>query len=294
MIIWVVFFPEKSQSYFRSLNQPSKEVEEIWVPVFDEKCPHGYKLQQQPILFPHRIMSYVFNECHLDIPKVDINRFWDDVMAGGESFADEESRDRVPLGFYGDAAQLITKVRIEKQLCFWMNIPIFRPRSIRYSRFLLWSCDASLLYKNRTTNTILRWLVWSLNWLYHGINPTSRPGNRPLSAAETQRAGTWITHQRHQFQVVELRGDWEFHKMIWQFCCSWKAGVNLGICFRCPAMAKARDPGLLYWNMDDDSTWARQEFDTIEYISKRLPPRNICYFIYAWGFPLFLICFPTK
>ena len=252
-------------------------MEKIWVPVLDEKCPNGYVSQEQLILFPHRLMGYVFNECGLDIPMDVVNRFWDCAISGGEGFASVASRNRIPLGFYGDAAQLTHKIqgRIQKMLCFFCNVVIFRPKSIRYSRFLLWSCDTAMLYKTRTVNTVLRWLVWSFNALYHGKHPMNRPGNRPLSLAETSRAGMWITTKRHQFQVVELRGDWEYHKMIWQFLCSWKGGVNVGICYRCPAMAKSDDAGLLYWNMDDDCTWCHDEFDTVEYLSKRLPSRNV-------------------
>lgn len=255
---------------------PTQEIEKIWVPVYDDKVPRGYRLEQQPILFPHRVMEYVFNECGLDLDMADINQFWDNAIRAGESYASHEMRHRVPLGFYGDAAQLITKVRVEKLLCFWMNIVIFRPKSIRFSRFLLWSCDVSKLLKNRTAYTILRWIVWSLNALHEGTHPTTRPGNRPLeSQAEKDRAGTWLTHQQYQFSVVELRGDWEFHKMIWQYKCSWKGGVRVGICFRCPAMARSADPGELYWNMDENSTWAQNGFDTTDYICKRLPSRNI-------------------
>ena len=88
--------------------------------------------------------------------------------------------------------------------------------------------------------------------------------------------GNWLTHRRHLFQVVELRGDWEFHKLIWQFKCSWKGGVNVGICYRCPAMGRCDDADLLYWNMDDEnSSWARQEFNTTDYLAKRLPANNI-------------------
>lgn len=228
------------------------------------------------MLFPHQIMAYLFNETGLELPSDAIRQFWDNAISGGETYASAESKHRIPIGFYGDAAQLITKVRFEKLLCFWMNIVIWRPQSIRYSRFLIWSCDHSLLYKNRTVNTILRWVVWSFNALYHGTYPLHRPGNRPLEPHEIGRAGTWITPQKHQFQVVEIRGDWEFHKMVWQFKASWKGGVRVGICFKCPSMARCRDPSLLYWEMDDESSaWATQEFTTAEYVSKRLPSNNI-------------------
>ena len=255
---------------------PFKEIEHIWVPIADEKVPGGYRIEKQPMLFPHRIMGYIFDVCQLDLPQDAISKFWDDAIAGGEPHADQDSRHRIPLGFYGDAAQLITKVKVEKLLCLFCNIPIFRPKSIRFSRFLIWSCDVSLLYKNRTLNTILRWVTWSFNCLYAGTYPTTRPGNRPLEPHEVERAGTWLTRKKLQFQVYELRGDWEFHKMLWQFRCSWKGGVNVGICFRCPAMTRTNDPGLLYWEMDDEnSTWAKEAFDTTDFICQRLPSHNI-------------------
>lgn len=256
-------------------------MELIWVPVSDPKVPSGYTVQKQPILFPHRLVSYLFDTCQLQIPDAAVGQFWDNAMAVGEPYARPESRHRVPLGFYGDAAQLITKVKLEKLLCLWINLPLFRPRSIRYSRFLVWSCDNSLLYKNRTVNTVLRWITWSLNCLFEGKNPMMRPGNQPLASQSEQKlAGTWLTQKHYQFQVVEIRGDWEFHKMVWQFKCSWKGGVNVGICFRCPAMTRCNDPGLLYWNIDEDASWSQQEFDTTDYVCQRLPSQNIWCLIY--------------
>lgn len=255
----------------------NKEVEHVSVPVLDDKVPSGYRIDKQPVLLPHRIMAYIFNHCQLDIPEAAIHDYWDGAISNGEPYASLESRDRVPLGLYGDAAQLVTRYRVEKMLCFFMNIVIFRPKSIRYSRFLLWSCDTALLYKNMTVNSILRWLVWSLNALYEGVHPSSRPGGQPLaSQAERDCAGTWITEERLRFQVVELRGDWEFHKSVWRFYSSWKGGVNNPICFRCPAMSRSHDAGLQYWCMDDsDSTWAREEFNTTEFLSRMIPPVNV-------------------
>lgn len=108
----------ESRDFWRAHDIPV-EMEHIWVPVLDEKCPNGYRLQQQQMLFPHRIMSYLFNECHLEIPEADIHQYWDNAIAGGETYASVESRHRVPLGIYGDSAQLITKVQFEKILCFF-------------------------------------------------------------------------------------------------------------------------------------------------------------------------------
>ena len=256
-------------------------MDHIPIPVLDEKNPNGFRVEKQPILLPHRIMSHVFDECQLDIPASATNQYWDNAIASGEKHASQDSRHRVPLGLYGDAAQLVTRYRIEKNMCFFLNIVIFRPRSIRYSRFLLWSCDTKLLFKNRTINSVLRWIVWSCNALYEGVHPDALPGNALLvSQSDKDLAGTWITRQRYQFQVVEIRGDWEFHKSIWQFKSSWKGGVNCGICYRCPAMARSDDHGLRYWCLNDESsTWARGEFDTTQFVCKMLPSVNICHSI---------------
>ena len=184
-------------------HKVAQEVEKIFVPVADAKNPAGYHLEQQPILFPHRIINYIFNDVGLRIDERDIHQFWDNATAVGEPHVNESSRNKIPLGLYGDSAQLITKIRTEKLMCLWLNIPIFRPKAVRYSRFLMWCCDTSKLFGYRTTNSVLRWLTWSLNSLYDGVNPGRRPGNRPLSSEEEKRAGTPFLHS---FQVVECRG----------------------------------------------------------------------------------------
>ena len=243
------------------------------MPVADAKTPAGFRLEQQPILFPHRIITFLFDECGLEIPVDAVHHFWDTAISNNVPGADVTCRDRIPLGFYGDSAQLLTRVRKEKITCFFLNLPLFRPRSIRCSRFLLWACDTDILYRNRTANTVLRWIVWSLNSLYLGVNPSGRPGGRDLTEAEKTRAGQPLTQGRHLFQVTELRGDWEHFKALWQFRSSWKA---INICFRCPAKSKCEESGLLYWNDSLDSKWSKQEYNTDEFISQQLPDRHIC------------------
>ncbi len=224
-------------------------------------------------MFPHRIMAYLFDTCGLNFAVNDLHHFWDEAISRGIAGADADARTRIPLGIYGDAAQLVTRVRKEKITCIFINIPIFRPRSIRCSRFLVWVCDTSLLYLNRTLNTVLRWLVWSLNALFLVVNPSVRPGGRVLSEKEQKRAGHPITKQQHKFQVTEIRGDWEFHKSLWQFRSSWK---GISVCFRCPAKSKSEDSGFLYWNDSTDSDWSKQEFSTVQFVAQMLPDRHIC------------------
>ena len=157
-------YPWNCLILFVVLNLSSnKEMEHIWVPVLDEKCPNGYRLQQQQMLFPHRIMSYLFNECHLEIPEADIHQYWDNAIAGGETYASVESRHRVPLGIYGDSAQLITKVQFEKILCFFWIYPYSDHNRFGIPDFYCGA--ATLCFYSETAQSMLCWGGWFGLWI---------------------------------------------------------------------------------------------------------------------------------
>jgi len=76
------------------------------------------------------------------------------------------------------------------------------------------------------------------------------------------------------FWLGKLRGDWEFHKMVWNFqACGWNA---INVCFRCPARSKSNDSGFLYWNCAEDSAWQQGTFSTAQFIAQRLPQKHVC------------------
>ena len=239
----------------------------------DAAAKLGYRVEKHPLLFPHRILTYLFNTVGLTLDLQVLSKFWDNAIQSRKPNVDETSRSCIPLGLYGDAAQLVTKIRKEKMLLLTLNIPIFRPRTIRYSRFVLWAVDFYRLVPHKTINTVLRWITWSLNACYEGLNPSVRMGGRPLNKQEQARAGTPLTEQGWRFQLVEIRGDWEFHKLIWQMPkCSWNA---LHVCFKCPAECKSGQ-GFEYWNCEEGSAWAQQPFTTTDFMLRRLPDRDVC------------------
>ena len=181
------------------------------------------------------------------------------------------SWDHIPIGIHGDAAKLWTQYKFEKVMAVWMNIILFRPSSVRHSRFLLFSCPHALMVKNRTLNRVFRRLVWSFNAAFEGINPTVGEGGRDLVGNDLLRAGSPITSSNHRFALVELRGDWEYHRDVFRFTASWQ-GIDM--CFRCPAKSRGA-AGYLYHNLGPDCAWVHEEFNLAQFLSRRLKDRHL-------------------
>lgn len=219
----------------------------IAVPIKDPKHDGKVILENQPILFPHEVLSYLWDSVKLSIPVEDVRKFWRDARAAGEPWSLETTatEEHIPVALYGDGARLSTVYQTETILGIFLSLPLFRPRSVRCSRFLLWSCEKSKCFKNRTVNKALRVITWSLNAAFHGTFPNVDMQGNVLQRPD---AGKWIISCGKSFAVTELRGDWEWHKMLWRFPqCSWKANT---VCYRCPALATSDNPKLLYHCID--------------------------------------------
>ena len=254
-----------------------KEIDSIRV-----ACKHpklGLTFEKLPILHPHRILSYLFDEVKLRIDPEIVSQFWRHCRAMKEPWALESpgTESHIPIGLHGDGARLLTHVRYEKHVAVWMNLPLWRPRSMRYSRWMLFSIAHNKLYKNRTLNNVWVRLVWSLEACFSGYNPTTRPGGgQLLRKRDIRLAGTPITKNHDRFIMTELRGDWEWHRDVWRPSASW---IGLNVCHKCPAM-KAGDSARVYYNYGscaaDGCMWVREEFGREQFVAKRLRSNNIC------------------
>ena len=259
---------------FCTIQIKTKEIETISVPVRSPKPPHAISMASYPIVHPHRILSYLFNEVGLHMSTSEVQQFWDHSRNVGEGWAvgSPASSAHIPLGMHGDAARLWTQYRVEKYVAIWLNLPLFRPMSSRHSRFLLFSVPASVMVKNRTLNRVWRRLVWSFEAAYLGINPLTGEGGRALTGSDVERAGKPLTTTNQRFSLCELRGDWEWFCLVWRFQASWQA---LNTCFACPARSKG-DSSLLYHNVEDNSGWVQNEFTLEEFVSQRLKDKHLC------------------
>lgn len=257
-----------------SVIKGDQEIETIRVPVQSPKPPHYLSMATYPIVHPHRILSYLFNDCGLQISSSEVEEFWTHSRGVQEPWAIHSSAtsEHIPLGVHGDSARLWTQYRFEKITAIWMNIILFRPASARHSRFLLFSCPTNSMVKNRTLNRVWRRLSWSFNAAFTGMNPTCGEGGRALSGGDLTRSGTPITNSKRKFSLCELRGDWEWHVQIWRPCASW---VSNNICFKCPCRAKG-EASNLYHCIEPTCTWIQEEYNLEEFISQRLKDRHLC------------------
>lgn len=247
----------------------------------DEKAARGISFEIFPIIHPHEVLSYLWDHVGLRVSPEEVAKYWQHARQFNQQWATLASAsDRhIPIGLHGDAARLWTQVRFEKVIAIHLNVCHFRPRSIRHSRFLLFSCPYEKLYKNRTLNQVFRRITWSLEAAFDGMNPQTGVGGKALSLHDQKRSQQPLTRCGARFALCELRGDWEWHVFLWRPRASWQSNV---ICFRCPCLAKGPDTSKLYYNSGDDCSWESEEFTLQEFVVHRLKETNLCAFSRFW------------
>ena len=168
----------------------TKEIDTIKVPVLNKKNPRGVSMERYPILHPHRILAYLFDEVKIQIDPASVREYWDHARSMGQPWAmsSPASNEHIPLGLHGDNARLWTVHQIEKQMSVSLNLPLFRPRATRFSRFVVFTIANNKLWKNRTLNTVWRRLVWSINACFDGLHPSVGVGGGALRPSDARLA----------------------------------------------------------------------------------------------------------
>ena len=151
-------------------------IHEVRVPVKNEKAPHGMCFQKFPILHPHEILSYLWDEVGIVVPESEIAKYWHTAWQLGEPWATSSpaSDKHIPVGLHGDSARLWSQNKFEKITAIHLNIVHFRPCSVRFSRWCLFSCPTHLLFKNRTLNVVWKRLTWSVRKCLWRFAPDDR------------------------------------------------------------------------------------------------------------------------
>ena len=271
-----MFFEDRATQWIFSWNQSEKATARINAPIKNPKNDRGFDIVTLELLEPYDVIRYLFMEAQLDIPQRQVHEFWDHWRAVGAEWAlhTSASRDHIPLGLYGDSARVRQPAfgELRKALGIFLNLPLYRPRSIRMSRWLIFSIDEKHLYKDVTLDIVLRRITWSINLLFQGQYPS-----RDLSGAQFNPAlaGKDICGGK-RFAVTELRGDQLWHKQVWKFKASWKGGVNQSVCCQCDVRNRGSDA---YYKIDEGNELGH-EFSLLEFINQQLPNRRPCHLVY--------------
>lgn len=257
--------------------QCSEAVEKIRIPVKYEDLSDGvtkYRMEDFPIMYPHGVIHFLFEKAKLKIPPEHIQQYWNHHSTFGEEWArNPQTHSMIPLGIFGDSARVTTQYGATHVLGIFLNVVLFRPASVRASRFLLFSIGEHELWHYHTLSVVLRTLTWSLNALFEGVHPTLDVHGKSLPPHLQKVAGTLITSTALCFCVTEIRGDWSWHKKLWRF---WKTSwVGKKMCHWCRAESTGCWEGL-YWNLTESSSWVDKEFTLEEFMEERLPPYGIC------------------
>ncbi len=278
---WLCFLPVGI--LISVLGNQNEEIETIRLPVKDPKAQRGVAVESFPILHPHRVLTYLFDDVGITIPEEDVRRYWQHAKSVQEPFAinapDTCTDSHIPIGIHGDAARLWTQVTFEKLVGITMNLTLFRPKSVRHSRFMLFTIPVAKLYKNRTLNYVWERLCWGFDAAFAGYNPEKGPRGSRLVGRHLARAGQPLTKGFHKFCVTEYRGDWEWRRDVWRPYASWQATK---VCFKCPAVVSG-DPGpsYLYHNTggpnEGECQWVREEFSLQTFIARSLREKNLCH-----------------
>ena len=253
-----------------------KELVTVVAPIKNDKAPGGFETVELEMLDPHALVAFLFNDCGVVLPDEKVARFWQHHEEVKSPFltAYDGTHFHVPVGLYGDGAKARQQAYQlpEKVVGIFLNLPLWRPKSSRLSRFLIFAIEEDLCFGRRTLNAIYARITWSLNHMFFGKWPEKGPAGENLT---DPRAGTLLTPDGKKFALTEHRGDWSFMKWVLGFRSSWKAGTTAPVCYRCSAWGKG-PPATQYFHVGENAaTWAT-EYNRTQFILNEMPAVDPC------------------
>ena len=207
-----------------------------------------------PLFDPHVVVDYLFREVGLKIDPYIVRRFWHikrDLAREPWAISSPATSEHIPVAIYGDSCQC----KGTKLLGIFISFPLWRAASTRASRWLLCALEESRLWGTETLNSIMKRITFSLNMLFDGWDLEN---NQQIALG-------------HVFALTELRGDWLWHKQLWNFSSSWRSLTN--ICYRCNCKARSLNTKDLFWRIDDGEwhEYTRTEFINVQLHRNRHP-----------------------
>ena len=208
---------------------------------------------QLPLQLPHKVLEYLISDCGLHIRDELLQSYWDHLDEVNDEIAVNTRQFRAacqeqqvwPLGLHGDEACMALENAPHDMIYgIWLNVPVFRPKSTRLARFLLFSLESNKVVSAELTFfPVLEQIVASLNL-----------------ATESGVAG-------RRFVTTELRGDQAWFRFLLRHRSWWIAN---NVCFRCKACAKG-DASLNYTVYEGENDWLTTVRSTNDFVGDELP-----------------------
>ena len=214
-----------------------------------------------PVLLPHRILKYLFQNLGLTIDAENLAKFWSHAYqflpwaAAGGGYD-----NHMPLTLYGDTAWYGTGYDQSKITGCFMSLTLWRPKSTRMSQWLLFSLDADISLGPKSLNLLYLAIVESLNHAFYGVSPEGEV-------------------LPHKFAVCEIKGDWEYHYQTFQLKKYWKTRY---ICWRCQAENHA-DAIHSFVDLSDHPTWQATEISHNDWLVNVVKPHDVCVLVLGWN-----------
>lgn len=162
--------------------------------------------QQVPMYDPHALLEYLFDDVGLELDMGEVRRYWAEASARGCPWAQTETENRIPVKIFGD--DCVYDERLTKAYAMVLSLPLWRPKSGRNSRFLLWVQKSSQFAGFEGLLPLLARMVWSFNVAYDRKLPKTG----------------------HRFAICEIGGDWSWNRFFWQFQRHWNSIVPCPFC----------------------------------------------------------------
>lgn len=202
-------------------------------------------------------MEYLISTCQLSLKPELLRDYWQHLDQINDPWASQSLPWRMalrpklvwPIGLYGDEACItLQNSPYSKIFGFWMSIVLFRPRSTRLGRYLLFAIENDRIVTTEQT------LYPVMELIKESCNRLTRDG----------------VHRVHCC-VREIRGDQLFFKQILRHSSWWKSS---NVCFRCRANIS---PGpLSYTHYCVPQGWQGSIRTTDEFLLEELP-LEVCY-----------------
>ena len=158
-----------------------------------------------PILLPHRILSYLFNELGLDISTDVLAKYWAHCKRWCPWCSlDNYDGAHIPVSLYGDTARYGQGFDQAKITGCFMSLVLWRPKSTRMSQWLLWCLDTELSLGWKSHNPLYRAVVESLNAAFDGLTPDNQPLVERLLSHRLKATGSIIITPGEENPVVLL------------------------------------------------------------------------------------------